>query len=276
MKNILIFLLAFIVFAGMASASTVTLTGTCYSRTINDTNNYIQFNLTNSGNGTATNFLLVPIIEGAATKNTSFLLPLVAPGSTYSEKIYLSNFTLPGSYAQRFVARYSQGTSTFVTLFPCLVNIGQNSQSLVAVTGIKSNSRQMSVNISNIASYPINVQISVYAPPEFNVTSPNRNITLSSYSNSNESFAFSSPAYTDASFPIVVSLSYINNNIHYASIATTSIKFGSGSSTISSLLGGNLITIGIIGLIAIIIILIVLSILIKKKPAHHAHQNTNE
>jgi hypothetical protein len=268
--KMLFFLLSLVLFAGLASASTVTLTGTCYSRTINQTNNYIQFNLTNSGNGTATNFLLAPEIEGASTTNSSILIPLIAPGGKYTRDIYLSNFTQPGSYAERFVARYSQGTSTFITLFPCLVNIDQNAQSLLGITSLtNTNSGKLIVNISNIADYPITAQISVYAPPDFTIENATKNITVNRYSLANTSFIVTTPKYTNAQFPVSVAVSYVEGNVHYATLAVTTISFGGGSGSATSFFNsGTLILVVIAAVIIIIIILIIISIMHGRKHRH--------
>jgi hypothetical protein len=258
-------LLALIALTGIAGASTVTLTGTCYSSIVNQTNNYMQFNLTNSGNGTATNFLLEPIITGATTKNASILIPLVAPGATYIEKIYLSNFSLPGSYVERFVAKYSQGSSSFVTIFPCLTNINRTARSLIAITGIERKGNDVRINITNIADYPINGQVSVYAPPAFTVNDSIQNITAKPYAISNFSFDVATPQYTNAEFPVAISVSYINNSVHYATLAVTTITFGGNTSLVNSIVNGNGILFIIGAIIIVIIALIVLSIVIKKK-----------
>lgn len=261
----LIFLISILMMLGIASASTVTLTGSCYSKIINQTNNYIQFNLSNSGNGTATNLILAPVIQGASTSNSSILIPIVAPGGSYSSKIYLSNFTIPGSYVERFVARYSQATSTFITIFPCLVNIGQSAPSLLGITTVGKRGGNIYVNISNIASYQIGSQVTVYAPPSFTFTPTTRNVTINQYSFSNISFGVSTPQYTNAVFPIVVALSYVRNNVHYATLAVTTITFGSGTNSLLSTIGQNLILWIVAVIIAIIIILIIASVLINKR-----------
>lgn len=271
------FLPALILLIGLSAASTVTLTGSCYQKIINRTSNYMVFNLTNSGNGTATNFLIFPVTDGANALNTTISIPLVAPGGAYSERIYLSNFTIPGSYVERLVARYSQGASTFSTLFPCLVQINQNTQSLLAVTNItkSKNSGNLSVSISNIANYPITAQVSVYAPPDFTVANPTRNITLRQYSSTNASFAISTPQYTNSEFPIAVAVSYISGNVHYATLADTTISFGAGST--ASPLTGNLLIYGIVALIAVIIVLIALSVILKKRKGRgNAHAKEPE
>jgi hypothetical protein len=259
----------------MAAASTVTLTGTCYSTIINKTNNYITFNITNSGNGTATNFLIVPEIDGASTPNTTISIPLVAPGGAYSERIYLSNFTIPGSYVERFVARYSQGSSTFTTLFPCLVQIGQNAHSILYITNITRGKRgdNISVNISNIADYPIAAQVSVYAPPDFTVVNPTKNVTMQ-YGLTSTPFAISTQTqYTNFEFPITVAASYVSGNVHYATERTISIGASAGT---SSAFTANLLLFGIVVLVVVIVALIVLSVILKKGKGGAEHHHETE
>lgn len=253
-----------IAFIGIANASTVTLTGTCYTNFVNQTHNYMSFNLTNSGNGTATDMVIEPIIQGASTTNTTLSIPLVAPGTAYNEKIYLQNFTTPGSYVEQFVASYSQGSSNFITIFPCLVTINHAAPSLVSIIGFKYKNNNLQVNISNIADYPINAQISLYTSPSFTVLNSTQNVTLQKYSIINESFAVSSPKYTDAQFPIAVVVSYTKDNLHYSTLGVYSVSFG-GNKDITSIFQGNAVLFIIAAIIIIIIILIIISIL-KKKP----------
>lgn len=263
--KILAILFSVLMLIGIAGASTVTLTGSCYSRTINQTNNYILFNITNSGNGTATNMVLEPIIQGASTANSGLSIPLVAPSGSYSEKVYLSNFSVPGSYVERFIASYSQGSSTFITIFPCLANIGQQAQSLLGITSIGRSSNKILVNISNIADYQIGAQVAAYAPPEFNISPQTKNVTIKQYSLTNASFAFTAPSYTNAEFPVAIAVSYTKNGVHYASLGVTTISFGNGQSAQLLNLGGNLILVAIGVVIAIILILIILSVSINRK-----------
>jgi len=280
----MLIILMLIASMSLAFSSTVTLTGTCYSKLVNSTDNYMTLNITNSGNGTATNLLIEPSLQGATT-NTSILLPIVAPSSTYLEKIYFQNFTKPGSYVENFVTRYSQGSSTFITFFPCLVNINQNAPSAIGITSLALKNKLIRVNISNIADYPITAQISVYTPPSFTVLNSTKNITVNKDSNSNVSFSISTPQYTNAQFPIAVAVSYVNSNVHYSSLAVSSISFGGGTGSISSILEGNGILFVILAIIIIIIVLIIFSILKNRKDEHNKgnqeghnemHQNKTE
>jgi hypothetical protein len=153
-----------------------------------------------------------------------------------------------------------------VTLFPCLVRINQNAQSIIAITNITTskNGDNLSVRISNIEDYPINAQLSIYAPPDFTIANASRNITLKAYSSTNTSFMLSTPQYTNSEFPIIAAASYVSNNVHYATLAETTISFGGAAGSSPSTLTDNLLLFGIVALIIIIIILIVLSVIMKK------------
>ena len=63
-------LLALLSQTAMAN-TTVTLTGSCYAGVINQSVNYIVFNLSNSGNGPASDIILAPAFEGATTPNST-------------------------------------------------------------------------------------------------------------------------------------------------------------------------------------------------------------
>ncbi|MDE1871064.1 MAG: hypothetical protein KGI06_02380 [Candidatus Micrarchaeota archaeon] len=261
----LILLLSFIVLFGIAGASTVTLTGTCYSNLVNNTNNFIQFNLTNSGNGTATNLAIVPLIQGASTNNTAVTIPIVAPGTSYPEKIYLYNFTTPGTYVERFLVRYSQGTSTFETIFPCLTDFVVGTQSMLTVSNLGETSNgSIVVNITNAAAYPIDSQVTLYAPPAFNVTMPIKNATIDSHGVATVSFDVTPPSYTNAKFPVAVGVAYMRSGIHYSTLAVTTITFGGIAKAVPKL-GDTLLLLSLLATVIIIIILIVVSILLSRK-----------
>jgi hypothetical protein len=273
----LIVILSVLMLSGIAGASTVTLTGTCYTGIINKTSNYIQFNITNSGNGTATDLLIEPLIAGASTTNTSMLLPLVAPGGMYGEKIYLSNFSVPGSYVERFITRYSQGTSQFVTIFPCIANIGQQAPSLLAIAASQKGSGTIAVNVSNIANYSIDSQVSVYAPPEFTVSPQQKNVTVAQYGVTDVSFSYTAPKYTDAEFPMAVAASYVKNGVHYASLSVIVVKFGSGGT--SSAPDDWMVFAAAAAAVLIIMMLIVYSVIAnrhKKNPDESKNRRESE
>ena len=247
-----------------AASTTVTLSGTCPVSVINQSSNYMLFNLSNSGNGVATNLVLVPQFEGATTSNSTFTIPLVAPGSNYSARFYLYNFTEPGSYAEYIWASYSQGSSTFVTVFPCLADIMENAQSLLRITSMNRTGSRLSVDVVNLAQYPIETNVVVQAPPTFGVTPKEVPLRVSSNGQSAAVFNLSVPNYTSAQFPVVAAVSYSNSGVHYATFGFYVVNFAASAATSSGM--PSTVTIGAVAAITILIILIAVSFVRERKP----------
>lgn len=261
--KILIFLLVAAII-GTSAASTVTLTGTCYSGIISDKNNYIQFNLTNSGDGAATNLVITPRISGATPNNTTVSIPLVKPNTTYGEKIYLWNFTTVGSYVELFLVKYTQGTSTFTTVYPCLATFFKGAQSQIVVTGLTRNTSRVVVNLSNTATFPITGSAVIYAPSSFNVSPKYDNFTINPRQIKRVSFDVVPPQYTNAEFPVTVAISYTQAGVHYATLAITTVTFPA-SLGLGLSLGELLLIIGLLAAIIIIIALIIISIIVNRR-----------
>ena len=247
----------------VAAASTVTLTGTCPGRTINQSSNYLLFNITNSGNGAATDLILSPRLEGATTPNSTAVIPMVSPGGSYTVKFYLYNFTLPGSYVEYINATYSQGASTFVTIFPCLVGIDNNAQSVLQILSMNSTSSKLGFTILNPAGYPIQANVTVRAPSGFGVEPAEVPVLLNPQDRATVRSNVSAPKYTDASFPIVVAVSYVKDGMHYASLGVVPFSFASASASSSAFT--SLTTMVVIAAMAIILLLIALSVLERRR-----------
>ena len=264
-KRVLLPMILIMSLAQLAAATTtVTLTGSCPTSIINQSSNYLQFNISNSGNGAATELMLVPLLEGATTSNSVITIPLVAPGYNYSTKFYMYNFTEPGSYVDYIRASYSQGSSTFVTLFPCLANIMERSQSLLQITEMNRTGSRLSVSVVNLAGYPIDTNVTIQAPPTFGIQPASGMIPLRVAPNSHSTAVFnlSIPNYTGASFPVVAAVSYSNSSMHYATLKFETISFAASGSASS---GTSIVTIGVVTVIIILIALILLSFA-KKGP----------
>lgn len=267
--KLLIFLISMLLLLGIVGASTVTLTGTCYSQVLNQTNNYIQFNITNSGNGTATDMLIEPVLTGASpanATNATIEIPLVAPGGNYPTRFFVDNFSnVSGSYVERFIVRYAQGSSTFTTLFPCLISIGRSAHSLLAVTTVGKLNNNVYVNVSSIATFPIDAEVDVYAPSEFSVAQPTRNITIEQQSDYNVTFPISTPAFTNSEFPIAVAVSYVSDNVHYSTLAITTVDFGAGPNSLLKQVTGKFVEYSLAAAIIMVVMLILLSIIMNRK-----------
>jgi uncharacterized membrane protein len=78
------------------------------------------------------------------------------------------------------------------------------------------------------------------------------------------SFKVTTPAYTGASFPIAVDISYTYDGIHYAKIAESSITFG-GAKTY-----GFSLSLLVIGAVVILLLLLIIVSVVKKRTASRA------
>lgn len=267
-KLLLSVLFALMLFS-ITTADTVTLTGSCLTQNVvNQSNNHIDFGISNSGNGTATNLVLVPAIGGASSLNTTQTIPLIGPGGSYVVKFYLNNFTVPGSYADYFLTRYSQGSSTFVTFFPCMVNMQRVAPSLLTISNLSKSGNRLSVKLVNLARYPIRASLHIQTPPTFSLSNSDVNITVPAYAQINLSTNLTTPQYTNAVFPLAASVSYTNGSTHYATLQVTTISFGSTGSTSPTAPSSSVDTVSIIIIVAILILLllIVVSLIKRRKP----------
>lgn len=210
---------------GIAAASTVTLTGSCPTSIINSSGGILRFNLLNSGNGTATNFITSPLVDGASMRNSSAYFSTVAPGTNYNASFYLYNAIANGSYAINFDSSYVQDGNSYSTLFVCEVYIGSYVQGPIGISSSYAN-KKIVANISNIVADPISAQVAILAPNGFRVQNPSANITVPKYSNVVRSFNVSIPNYTSATFPVLAELSYMYDGIHYSGISTAIVTFG--------------------------------------------------
>jgi hypothetical protein len=262
----------------LSAASTVTLTGGCPLYVINSSRSYITFNLTNSGNGTASDLLISANFAGISARNATQVIPNVEPQSSYSKQFYLNKLVGQGSYAVNINATYVQSGSNYATVFPCIIYIGSLAggplEESVSISGNK-----MLVNITNTAPQSIEAQIDAVVPPSFSVKNATKAVTIGADGHSSVYFNIVSPTYTQASFPVIGELSYEYNGTHYAQMGSAALIFGSGGVAKSS--GG----IGLIGwilivVVIIILVLIVVSVLVRrgkgrKENQHQVHNHEN-
>ncbi len=267
------------------AATVVTLTGGCPLYVINSTHSYITFNVTNNGNGTASDLQVYATFPGINTGNATYpgitagnavaIIPNVEPGMTYSREFYLSKLVGRGSFAVNINATYAQAGSNYATVFPCIVYIGSlvggPLQESVSISGNK-----MSVNVTNSAPQSLKAQVYAVVPPSFSVKNATMPITVVANGRAGLSFDIVSPTYTDASFPVIGELSYEYNGTHYAQMASAALVFGHGGS--AKVAGGM----GLVGWILVVIIVVILvwiiaSLLLKRRKElgrHHHHEKT--
>lgn len=247
------------------AASTVTLTGGCPLYVINSTRSYITFNITNAGNGTASDLLVSASFPGIDSNNATQVIQTVSPGGSYSRQFYLSHLIGQGSYAVNINATYVQSGSNYATVFPCIIYIGSlaGGPLLESVSVIEN---QLNVTIINTAPASIQAQVTAVVPPSFSVkNSTTKAISVPADGKAKASFNVVTPSYTSASFPVIGELSYEYGSSHYAQMASSAIVFGSGGSSVPAQGNGEFILWVLAIIIVIILALIVVSLLMRTR-----------
>ena len=269
--NILVSIFAFLAFLNLAHAGTVTLTGSCNATLVNSS---IVFSLSNSGNDSAYNLIISPIVGGATPINTSYAISVLPPGQTKTLFIKLTNFGLNGSYVDSFYVTYQQGFSFFSAVFPCLVFINKLAVSpIYEVVGTTPLKNMVIVNVSlfNAARTPINGTVSLVIPPTLPfLSNKSYEFTLQPYTNETFTFKLKSPN-NGASYSSAAVASFTMSNLHYSSMATFAI-------TPYVAKGGLLSPLEITTVIIAIILLIALFLLArsiknkKRREREHIHE----
>jgi len=240
----------------VASAGTVTLSGSCSTNTINATANYASFYLINSGNETATNLLVVPDFGGASTTNKSVSFQSISPGQEISPRFYFYNFSTPGSYSGSFTVEYAQGQQTFFALFPCVLSFLNATHSLASITSVNRTGNVISVSIADLGQSPINANVSLLLPVEFQSYPSNRSVALSSGEMKTVVFTVSYPQISGASYAAAAALSYVQGGMHFSTVQSYTISFAAGQSASSPpvylpYIFGAVVIIIIVGLIIV-------------------------
>ncbi len=268
-------LAALLLFFGMASAGTVSLTGTCSNGVISNASNYTTFSLLNSGNETATSLLVLPKFAGGTALNGSESLQSISPGQNRTMKFYFNNFSTPGSYAGSFTVAYSQDTSSFFVLFPCILNFVNHTSSVVDVSGINQSGNTINVSLVNLGSSTLNVRVAMLLPPEFNAYPSNQSVALQPGAMQKVGFSFTHPPLSQVSYGIAASASYDANGLHYTTIRQSVLSFYTSTPSVSPLLQYLPYIIALV-VILLIIFMIVFAIIRKRRRAHVAAKDGKE
>ncbi|MGC8586597.1 MAG: hypothetical protein ACP5HW_02850 [Candidatus Micrarchaeia archaeon] len=263
MSKIYFLLIPFFLVA-LVNAGTVTLSGTCQNYIVN---NSIMFSLSNSGNDTAYNLIISPIISGAVTLNSSFSVNALAPGRSFSIKVPLENFGIPGTYAEGFIVSYQQGLSVFSALFPCTVWFGKPTVSPIYET-IKWNKDGDTaiINVSLFDGLGISYvgNISLMVPPTFSfISNKSYSFNVEPYTYSNFTFKVAFPKGA-SSYTLAAVASFTSDDLHYTNLVPFVVNTSAKSVVPRSyyiLVAGAVIVL----IIIILLTFIIRSMLRKKK-----------
>ncbi len=268
LHNVLIVLLlgVFVFSMHPASAVTVSLTGSCPLVALSSSSNSIHFNLANTGDGEATNLVVIPSIAGADVSPGSLSVPALGTGNS-SMAFYLSNLSNPGDYVGVFNVKYSQEGYTFFAAFPCLYYI--ENASVVEVSILNASlkisgkySDSATVSIFNFGKDRAELSIVPFAPLNFNVTPSMQNMTLGPGSGGNVTFEISelnTGGQTNSSFAVGFYAQYTNGSVHYSTPPYVIYFTGEQKN------GYPLILVASGAIAAVIVALIVASVFVSKR-----------
>lgn len=263
--------LLLILLTGITSAGTVSLTGTCQSNLMGG--NILNFTLINSGNDTAYNLQLSPIISGAKAENLSYPLGSLPSNQGATFLIPLTNITLQGTFIDALVATYQQGSDVFTALFPCAVNMGRSTTSAVFLSVNTLSGKGTSImNVSALNSINTNLTVNVSAlfPTSFSfVTKSSYLLHLGPYATQKLQFVVNYPT-TQGSYTGAIVDHYNLENLSYSSFAPIVI-----SQTQPAPSGGiSLFLLAGVAVGAAILLLIARSIVKNKKKHHEAPESS--
>ena len=265
MKPLAISALAMILLVGIASAGTVTITGICRNNLL--PGNVLNFTLLNTGNDTAQNLILSPMLSGARPQNLTYPIPYLPPNLNITTLIKVVNITRDGSFPDALILTYQQGTSTFQTIFPCIVDIGMGTSSqLYLSTNTLASKGNVSINVSvvNGGAGTLDANVSEFLPPQFSPTSPiSYFVNLGPYATKNLLFTAKYPI-SSASYTGAIGAQYFLDNLSYARMAPISIVASQPRDS-----GGPDYAIALVAAVAIIIIGLIARSSLKKKGRHH-------
>ncbi len=268
-------LLAAVMLAGSTlNAGTVTLTGSCRNNLM--PGNVINFTISNSGNDSASNLILIPRVAYAEPTNPVISSAQLKPGSSITYLVPLSNVGVRGSTVASFMLSYEQGASSyFSTVFPCMINIGNYTVSEIYqnVNVTRSGNEYMvNATLFNAGPESLDVIVSLLASPAFTyLSAPYLTERVPAYSKRNASFELSAGASADYSG--AVAMQYVLNGTSYASLSLISLE---ASQPAGNRIIANAPLIGIAMLLVAILVLMSYGVLKRRKKGGSESQQGNK
>lgn len=245
-----------------ASAGTVVLTGTCIAPPANSST--VMFNIANSGNDTATQMVINPLVVGANISSRSVSIGQLAPGANTTIRVNITGLSEPGVHAGYFTAVYQQGGSIISTVFPCLMPVHASTNSSLELTANSSLSRSgtgtIKVTVYN-AGLPVTAKVFLALAPMFNYMGPSSyNVSLAQYASENLTFTVSFPASLQLSYGAGAFATYSSGNESYASLGIfTLVSQGQQQQTTSSQSDSSLLLYGMVAIMATVVLLLAVS-----------------
>ena len=248
--------------AAGASSSTVTLSGYC-SQPLPNT---VDFDLRNSGNGTASSLSIAPYSEGVSFQGQNQSLAYIGPGGNVTFTFNVSSYPYPGSYAIGFLARYYQQGLQVSASFPCIIFSGRQPYSLVQLGQFNYSHGSIHALFYNLGPYAVNATIFTITPPNIYVRGSPMQVTIPASGRGEYNATFNVTVHqpsgvTSASYSAAVALQYVSNGMSHALFGNLAIS--AGGQQASS--GQSLINYALYAAIASIVVLIAASVVVRRR-----------
>lgn len=268
MNRLLLGPLLFLLLMGLASAGTVTLTGTCGK--YQQSNRTVNFTLTNSGNDTAGQLVITPLIQNAELANSSSTISALGPDSTAILNFSITGIKERGTSIAFFSVAYQQSTSIFTAVFPCLIALGSATTSQIilgentTITG-KGNAT-VKLRVINAALTQIDANVSLILPLAFTyLSSKYIPLSLAPGQSANVTFLLGFPQGGASSYSAAATARYSQGNLSHASL----VSFVINTAPPASISLGSLVIYFIALVLFIVVLLIALSLVRRRKKANN-------
>jgi hypothetical protein len=263
MNKPLLYLFSMLLLLGVASAGTVTLTGSC--RTLGLDSMAMNFTLSNSGNDSAYNLVVTPMLQNVQAQNNVYILDSLGPDSRNTLTVNVTGLTERGVSAGYFITTYQQGTEVFSAVFPCLYAFGNMTQSQILMTphaSIAHNGNATVVmSVYNAGPTTISANVSLILPPALTyIGGRSYQVDVNSGSFKNVTFNLLFKPSLSASFSVASFATYVQGNLSHASLSSFVLSSPSVQQSPFTLI----ITI-IAAVIVIAIIALIISSMMKKR-----------
>jgi hypothetical protein len=254
MTKLAICLFSICLLFSIASAGTVTLNGGCAPS--NTLTNTTIFSISNSGNDTAMQMILTPVMQNAEPSNATYAISSLGPSSSATINVTAKDITAKGTSGAYFVAAYQQGGSVFTAVFPCVMSFGTMTKSQL-ILGINSSaalngSAEVTVHAYNAGSSAVAANISLAAPPSFTYRSARyQQIFMRPAEMVNATFYLTIPNLVQSSYTVGAISNYIQDNLSYANFVVTVL-----GSTAPASKAGSLLFFGVAAAVVVVLALI--------------------
>jgi len=219
----LFYALALLMMAGIVSAGTVTLTGACSRLGISG--NVMNFSLSNSGNDTAFNMIVTPMIQNVQTARSFYAINSLGPKTIETLTMNLTNIDVKGTSAGYFSVAYQQGGDVFTAVFPCLLsfyNVTESPLLIIPRTSTAANGNTtVLLSVFNAGATAIDANVSLMLPPAFTYKSSKYfQLSIAPYQTANFTFLLRFPSTNQVSYSVAAFASYMQNGLSHASLRT--------------------------------------------------------